>query len=212
MNARVLVVDDHRVVREGLKAGLQDEDLHVVGDVATGAAAISAATRLRPDVVILDARLPDIPGPLVCASILERVPTAAVAFLSAYVDAELVAAAIDAGASAYLLKDAEELELADTVRRLARGERFLDARAGAVLLARRRGDEPRLTRSEISILRLAAEGCTNREIGAQLYLSPHTVKEYLSNAMRKLDVDSRVAAAVEADRRGLLGLPAPTQA
>jgi DNA-binding NarL/FixJ family response regulator len=140
--------------------------------------------------------------------VLEAAPAAAVAFLSAYVDPELVAAAADAGASAYLLKDAEELDLADAVRRLARGERLVDPRAAAAALGARR-PAPRLSDQELRVLELAAQGCTNREIGTRLYLSRHTVKEYLSNAMRKLEVDSRVEAVVEAGRRGLIEPPVP---
>lgn len=207
MSVRVLLVDDHRVVREGLRRCLDGPDVTVVGEAATGAAAIAAAARLRPDVVVLDARLPDISGPLVCAALTKRAPGPAVAFLSAYVEPQLVAQAAEAGASAYLLKDAEELDLADAVRRIARGERLVDPRAAAAALGAH-GPEPRLSNQELRVLRLAAEGLTNREIGARLYLSRHTVKEYLSNAMRKLEVASRVEAVVEAGRRGLLEAPA----
>jgi two-component system, NarL family, response regulator DevR len=207
MSIRVLLVDDHRVVREGLRRCLDAPDLDVVGEAATGAAAVAAAARLRPDVVVLDAKLPDMPGPVVCAAIAERLPTAVIAVLSAYLEPQLVAAAVDAGASAYLLKDAEELDLARAVRQVAAGERLVDPRAAAAALGTR-GSGPALSNQELRVLALAAQGCTNREIGTRLFLSRHTVKEYLSNAMRKLEVDSRVEAVVEASRRGLLEAPA----
>jgi DNA-binding NarL/FixJ family response regulator len=207
VTVHVLLVDDHRVVREGLRRCLDAPDLAVVGEAATGAAAIAAAAELEPDVVVLDARLPDLPGARVCSALLEARPSVAVAFLSAYLDPQLVAAAADAGASAYLLKDVEELDLADAVRRVAAGERLFDPRAAAAAIGAR-GPTPRLSDQELRVLELAAQGCTNREIGARLYLSRHTVKEYLSNAMRKLEVDNRVEAVVEASRRGLIETPA----
>jgi DNA-binding NarL/FixJ family response regulator len=203
MSIRVLVVDDHPVVRAGLRRFLEAADLDVAGEAGTGAAAVSQAVQLRPDVVVLDATLPDIPAPLVCGQIVERVPTAVVAVLASSIDPDLVAAAADAGAAAYLVKDLEEVELQDAVRRVAAGERLVDPRAGAAVFRARAATTP-LSSQELRVLRLAAQGFTNREIGTRLFLSRHTVKEYLSNAMRKLDVDSRIAAVLEANRRGLL--------
>jgi two-component system response regulator DevR len=120
--------------------------------------------------------------------------------LSSSIAPELVTAAAEAGAAAYLVKDLEGAELLDAVRRVAAGERLVDPRAGAAVFQSRAS----LSGQELRVLALAAEGFTNREIGSRLFLSRHTVKEYLSNAMRKLGVDSRVAAVVEANRRGLL--------
>jgi DNA-binding NarL/FixJ family response regulator len=120
--------------------------------------------------------------------------------LSTSVAPELVAAAAEAGAAAYLVKDLERPHLLDAVRRAAAGERVVDPRAGAAIFRA----PAALSNQELRVLALAAEGCTNREIAGRLFLSRHTVKEYLSNAMRKLGVDSRVSAVVEASRRGLL--------
>jgi DNA-binding NarL/FixJ family response regulator len=203
MTIRVLVVDDYPVVRAGVRQSLQASDIAVVGEVGTGAAAVSAAAKLRPDVVVLDATLPDMPTPLVCEQILERVPASAVAVLSSSVEPDLVAACADAGAAAFLVEDLEEVDLLDAVRRVAAGENVVDPRAGAAAF-RARTSRTLLTSQELRVLALAAQGHTNREIGDRLFLSPHTAKEYLSNAMRKLGVDSRVAAVVEANRRGLL--------
>jgi DNA-binding NarL/FixJ family response regulator len=183
VTVRVLVADDYPVVRAGLRQFLDAPDVTVVGEASTGAEAVSAAAGLRPDVVVLDAAFAD-----ACRQI-----PAAVVVLSTSVAPALVAAAAEAGAAAYLGKDLEGPDLLTAVRRVAAGERLVDPRAGASLSSQ-----------ELKVLTLAAEGFTNREIGSRLYLSRHTVKEYLSNAMRKLGVDSRVSAVVEASRRGLL--------
>jgi DNA-binding NarL/FixJ family response regulator len=203
MAIRVLVVDGYPVVRAGIRQALRARDVVVVGEAGTGAAAVSEAAQLRPDVVVLDATLPDTSGPPVCEQIMARLPTAAVVFLSSSVEPELVTASADAGACAYLLKDLEPSHLLDAVRRVAAGERLVDPRAGAAAF-RARASNTLLSSQELRVLRLAARGFTNREIGSRLFLSRHTVKEYLSNAMRKLGVDSRVEAVVEANKRGLL--------
>jgi two-component system, NarL family, response regulator DevR len=183
VTVRVLVADGYPVVRAGLRQFLDAPDVAVVGEAATEAEAVSAAARLRPDVVVLDAALAD-----AC----RKIPTAVVVLSTSGAPA-LVAAAAEAGAAAYLVKDLEGPDLLAAVRRVAAGERLVDPHAGASLSSQ-----------EVKVLTLAAEGCTNREIGSRLHLSRHTVKEYLSNAMRKLGVDSRVSAVVEAGRRGLL--------
>jgi DNA-binding NarL/FixJ family response regulator len=190
MTVRVLVVDGYPVVRAGLRQFLRARDVAVVGEAATAAEAVSAASRLRPDVVVLDSALAE-----ACRQI-----EAAVVIVATSVAPDLVAAAGKAGAAAYLVKDLEGPELLAAVRRVAAGERLVDPRAGAAAL---QTGAP-LSSQELRVLTLAAEGFTNREIGSRLYLSRHTVKEYLSNAMRKLGVDSRVSAVVEASRRGLL--------
>jgi two-component system response regulator DevR len=190
MSVRVVVADGYPVVRAGIRQFLRTRDVTVVGEAATGAEAVSAAARLRPDVVVLDAALGD-----ACKQI-----QAAVVVLSTSIAPDLVAAAAEAGAAAYLVKDLKGAELLDAVRRVAAGETLVDPRAGAAVFQARTS----LSSQELRVLMLAAEGCTNREIGSRLFLSRHTVKEYLSNAMRKLGVDSRVAAVVEANRRGLL--------
>lgn len=183
VTVRVLVADGYPVVRAGLRQFLDAPEVAVVGEAATEAEAVSAAARLRPDVVVLDAALAD-----AC----RKIPTAVVVLSTSGAPA-LVAAAAEAGAAAYLVKDLEGPDLLAAVRRVAAGERLVDPHAGASL-----------SNQEVKVLTLAAEGCTNREIGSRLHLSRHTVKEYLSNAMRKLGVDSRVSAVVEAGRRGLL--------
>jgi DNA-binding NarL/FixJ family response regulator len=208
MSARVLVVENHRILREGLRATLEAADFTIVADVDSGAKAVEAAAQHRPDVVLLDLRLPDRTGAEVCAEILAQMPDTAVVVLSAYGDEALARSAIDSGARAYLPKDAEELDLPDALRRVLAGESVLDARAAAALVEPPRApDAPKLSDQELRVLRLAAEGLTNPEIGARLELSRHTVKEYLSNAMRKLEVTSRVEAVMKASGLGLIEGP-----
>jgi len=202
----VLLADRHPVVRAGLRSWLAPSDFDVVGEVSTAAEALEAAFRMRPDIVVLDALLADGAGAGVCAAISRRLPGTVTVVYAGDLDEESVLETAAAGARAYLLKDAPKPNLANVLRRVAAGERFVDPAVAEVLFrAQGAAARPRLTDQELSVVRLAAQGLTNREIGARLYLSRHTVKEYLSNAMRKLGVDSRVAAVVEAGRRGLLG-------
>ena len=206
---RVALVDDHRIVREGLRARLPTDEFEVVAEASTGASAIVAAERFQPDIVLLDLGLPDRPGSSVCAAIRKVAPEAKVIIISMHRDDQSVRAAIDAGASAYLLKDAEDLDLLGTVHRVLAGESVIDPRAAAALFrnlgAPPAPKVPRLTEQERKILQLAAAGLTNPQIGGRLYLSRHTVKEYLSHAMRKLGVKTRVEAVMEATRLGLIG-------
>jgi DNA-binding NarL/FixJ family response regulator len=205
-SVRALVVDDHPLVRDGLRARLSDErTFAVVGECGTGSDAIVEAERLRPDVVFLDLNLPDMAGTDVCAAIVERSPDVAVIVISAFADEDAVRAAFNAGARAFIVKDAEDLNLTNVVEQVLAGEIVIDPRAAASLLVTLKpgGTPPvKLSNQELRILQLAAEGFTNREIGLRLYLSPHTVKEYLSNAMRKLNSKSRIAAVMEARRQG----------
>jgi len=190
VTVRVLVADGYPVVRAGLRQFLDAPDVALVGEASTEADVVASAARLRPDVVVLDAALADACGKL----------TAAVVVLATSIAPDLVAAAAEAGVAAYLVKDLEGAGLLDAVRRVAGGERLVDPRAAAAVFQARTS----LSSQELRVLALAAKGFTNREIGSRLHLSRHTVKEYLSNAMRKLGVDSRVSAVVEASRRGLL--------
>jgi two-component system, NarL family, response regulator DevR len=208
MPLTVLVADRHPVVRDGLRSWLADGDFCVVAEVATAEEAVEAAVRLRPDVAVLDMWPGDDGTASACASIAERSPETATVVFAGELDEQSLLDVAEAGARGYLLKDATVADLPDVLRRIAAGERFVDPTAAAALFrAQRRNSRPRLTGQELNVVRLAAQGCTNRQIGERLYLSRHTVKEYLSHAMRKLEVDSRVEAVVEAERRGLLGPP-----
>jgi DNA-binding NarL/FixJ family response regulator len=207
-------VDDHRIVREWLRFHLTRSGYEVV-ESSSGRDAIARARAISPDAVVLDMGLPDIPGTEVCAVIRTEVRDAAIVVLTQDASEETIATVFEAGANGYLLKDADELDIPAAVARALRGESMIDPRAAAALArtftARRTAPPvPRLTAHELQILRLAAKGLTNGEIGRELHLSRHTVKEYLSNAMRKLGVKSRIEAVLEATRQGILP-PEPRQ-
>ena len=200
-----LVADRQPVVREGLRSWLRADDFDVVAEVDDAAEAVVEAERLRPEIAILGVSAAEHDVAAACIAIADRSPGTATVVLAEAVDDEEVLEAALAGARAYLLKETVDADLPDVLRRVAAGEQVVDAAAAAALFhARQQSARAPLTDQELRVVRLAAEGCSNREIGKRLYLSRHTVKEYLSNAMRKLGVGSRVEAAVEAGRRGLL--------
>jgi DNA-binding NarL/FixJ family response regulator len=211
MSTRVLVVEGHRLVRQGIRSELSDVDGLVVTEASTGADAIAAVSEQRPDVVVLASELPDRSSLEVCAAIRDRHPAAAIIVLSEHSDEASVRAALDAGARAYLLPDADDLDLPRAILRTLAGESVIDPRAAGALLGPRGGaSQPKLTGQELRVLRLVAEGLTNPEIGASLYLSRHTVKEYVSHAMRKLDATNRIEAARKATALGLIeGVASP---
>jgi len=205
-----LVADRQPVVREGLRSWLRADDFEVVAEVASAAEAVIEAERLRPEVLILGVSASERTVAAACVAITDRSPGTATVVLADELDDDDVLDAALAGARGYLLKETVDANLPNVLRRIAAGEQVVDSAAAAALFrAPQQSVRPALTDQELKVVRLAAEGCTNREIGKRLYLSRHTVKEYLSNAMRKLEVGSRVEAAVEAGRRGLLEAPIP---
>jgi len=214
--ARVLLVDSHPVVRVGLRALLPRDEFTIIAEARDGAEAVEAAERHQPEVVLIETALPDRLGSAVCAAILERAPEAAVVVLSASCDEESFRGAVEAGARAYVLKDAESLDLADVIRRVLEGESVFDQRVASARApsgnASTSTGVPKLGEREVTVLRLAAEGLTNSAIGERLYLSRHTVKKYLGHAMRKLEATNRVEAVLRASRLGLLEKPSEAEA
>jgi DNA-binding NarL/FixJ family response regulator len=201
---RLLIVDDHEVVRQGLVALLgRRPDLHVVGEAGTVAEAVAAALRLRPDLVVMDVRLPDGSGIEACRDIRAELPETRVVMLTSYPDEDAVLSAIVAGASGYLLKQVRARDLVAALETVARGESLLDpAVTGRVLERVRRiatGDQPdelaALTGQERKVLALLAEGKTNKEIAAEVFLSDKTVKNYVSSILAKLNLERRAQAA-----------------
>jgi two-component system, NarL family, response regulator DevR len=202
---RVLVVENHRLLRQGIRSELSGHQGFLVTEASTGLDAIAAASEQRPDVVVLGFELPDRSGSEVCAAILDRHPSAAVVVLSEHDDAASVRAALDAGARAYLLRDGDDLDLRHAIEKALAGESVIDPRAAAALLSARGGaQQATLSSQELKVLRLVAEGLTNPEIGTRLFLSRHTVKEYLSHVMRKLEVGNRIEAVRRATELGLI--------
>ena len=199
----VYLVDDHEVVRAGLEALLSSaEDLEVIGSAGSVGMALSELADLKPDVLVLDVRLPDGSGIEICREVRSRDPDVAAVMLTSFADDEAVYGAIMAGASGYLLKETRGTDLIDAVRRVAAGDSLLDpAVTGRVLARLREGDreDPRLASlsgQERRILELVAEGLTNRAIGDELSLAEKTVKNYMSSILRKLDMERRTEAAV----------------
>jgi two-component system response regulator DevR len=208
---RVLIVDDHELVRAGLRALLDGEaDVEVVADAATGSQALAYAQRLRPHVVLLDARLPDMSGPDVCRALYAAVPNVVVAMLTTFTDDELVRQSVRAGAVGYLLKEIPRLDLATSIRALAAGESVVDRRVlpQVLAVARQAGQaaerEESLSERQRDILRLVADGLSNREIAEHVHLSELTVKSYIEDLLKQLGARNRVHAAVLATRRGWL--------
>ena len=208
MTIRVFLLDDHEVVRMGLRELLQsDGDIEVVGDEGTARAAVARIPALKPDVAILDARLPDGSGIEVCREIRSSMPSVRVIILTSYDDDEALFAAIMAGAAGYVLKQVSGSDLLGAVRHVADGGSLLDPQVTERVLQRLRDPEPsepealrRLTPQERRILELVAEGLTNRQIGERLFLAEKTVKNYMSVVLAKLGLESRTQAAVLATR------------
>ena len=206
---RLLIVDDHEMVRVGLRAMLaSDSEIDLVADAASGARAVSLARELRPDVVLLDARLPDLGGAEVCRRLCAEVPGIAVVMLTTFSDDDLVRRCIRAGARGYLLKDIERLDLGRSIRALMRGEAVIDPKIATILLAAARqgmeseeGEQP-LNDRQRDVLRLVAEGLSNREIAERAHLSEHTVKGYVEEILERLGARNRVHAAILATKRG----------
>nr|WP_239028849.1 response regulator transcription factor [Pseudonocardia acidicola] len=208
------MVDDHELVRRGIAQVLETEDdIEVVGEAGTAAQALARIPALRPDVAILDVRLPDGEGVSVCRDVRSSVqPPPACLMLTSYSDDEALFGAIMAGAAGYLLKEVAGIDLVDAVRTIAAGGSLLDPNATAVVLERlRKGDDPpdprydALSPQEQRILNLIADGLTNRQIGAEMYLAEKTVKNYVSSLLHKLGFARRTEAAVYAAERRRAG-------
>ncbi|HLN61380.1 MAG TPA: response regulator transcription factor [Symbiobacteriaceae bacterium] len=208
----VLVVDDHSVVRMGLISLLsRAPGFTIAGEAAGVAEAVEKASTLSPDVVLMDVRLPDGSGIECCRIIRENRPQTRVLMLTSYDDRDAAVAAVIAGASGYLLKQAEPEELLRAINLVAGGASLLDPGiAGGVLEFLRQGrtgltGETDLTERERSILQLIGEGMTNREIAGRLYLSEKTVRNYVSMILQKLGLTNRTQAAAYVSRQRLLG-------
>ncbi|NGO41754.1 response regulator [Streptomyces ureilyticus] len=203
---RVFLLDDHEVVRRGVHDLLDDEpDISVVGEAANVAQALVRVPALRPQVAVLDVRLPDGDGVTVCRELRSQMPELACLMLTSFDDEEALLDSIMAGASGYVLKQIQGSDLVSAVRTVARGQSLLDPSATAKLMARlRQGQEPEpepdalpgLTDREREILALIGEGLTNRQIGQRLYLAEKTVKNHISRLLAKLGVERRIQAAV----------------
>ncbi|MDG4832956.1 response regulator transcription factor [Solwaraspora sp. WMMD1047] len=205
----VLIVDDHPVVRDGLRGMFSaDPRFEVLGEAGDGAEAIAVADRLRPDVILMDLRMPRIDGVTAIRELADRGVPARVLVLTTYDSDRDVLPAIEAGATGYLLKDAPREELFRAVEAAARGQAVLSPAVATRLMGQMRqpASEP-LSQRELEVLTLIAQGSTNREAARQLFISEATVKTHLLHAYAKLGVNDRAAAVAAAFHRGYLTPP-----
>ena len=202
---QILVVDDHFMVRMGLAASLNVEpDIEVIAEVGTGAAAVEAYRKHRPQLVLMDVRLPEMSGIEATARILKEFVDASILMLSTHSGEEEIYRALQAGARGYIVKSAVREELLRAIREVAAGRRYLDPSV-APLLAERVSQRS-LTSRELEVLRLVAKGLGNKEIGAALNIAEITVKLHVSHVLEKLNAKDRTQAATAALKRGIISL------
>jgi two-component system response regulator DevR len=206
MTIRVFLLDDHEIVRRGLRELFEShDDLEVVGEAASAEEAMTRVPPTRPDVAVLDVRLPGTSGIEVCRDLRAAMPDLRCLMLTSFADDDALFSAILAGASGYLLKQIRGPELVTAVRRVAEGQSLIDPALTAGVMERLRGKHEdarisKLSAQERRILDLIAEGKTNRQIGAEMYLAEKTVKNYVSNLLAKMGFSRRTEAAVYATR------------
>lgn len=200
---RVLLAEDHAVVREGTRQIVEaDSAIEVVGEAADGAEVVALALRLRPDVVLLDVHMPVINGIEATRRIIANAPDARILILSAYDDEDYVSAALEAGASGYLLKSAHGYEVVAAIHAVAQGQVVMDARVARRALGRRDGpaaEEP--TPRELDVLRLAARGLRTKDIAAELGTSPRTIEAHFTSIFNRFGVTTRTEAVMHAAAR-----------
>jgi DNA-binding NarL/FixJ family response regulator len=215
---RILIADDHSVVRAGLRALLEQRDnFRVVAEASTGEEAITRAQEYRPDVAVLDIRMPGLSGIEACRRIVESVQGCRVVMLTSYAEDELLLAAIDAGASGYVLKRIGSEELIHAVERVSMGEGMLDPSMTATVFERVREANKAedasafsdLTQQELAVLSLVAEGLTNRQIAVKLFLGEGTVRNYVSSVLSKINVSNRAEAAIYAVKHNIAKVVPP---
>jgi two-component system response regulator DevR len=217
---RILIADDHSVVRAGLRALLERVgNFLVVAEASTGEDAVAKAQEWRPDVAVLDIRMPGVSGIEACRQIVEKVEGCKVIMLTSYAEDELLFAAIRAGASGYVLKRIGDNDLVQAVERISRGESLLDPAMTATVFAEmRKISESQhaaafadLTSQELAVLALLAHGLTNRQIAVKLFLGEGTVRNYVSSILGKLNVSNRAEAAAYATKHNISELLPPNE-
>jgi DNA-binding NarL/FixJ family response regulator len=204
---KVFLLDDHEIVRRGVRDMLEAEgDITVIGEAGTAASALARIPAVRPDVAVLDVRLPDGDGVTVCREIRSQLPEVACLMLTSFADDDALMDAVMAGAAGYVLKQIRGTDLVGAVRTVATGQSMLDPRAASQLMARLRDQSSKkdplagLTPQERRILELIGEGLTNRQIGEKMFLAEKTVKNYISALFAKLGMERRTQAAAYAAR------------
>ena len=213
---RLLLADDHRMLRESLRRAMEEHGFDVVGEAADGEEAVQLAERLRPDVVLMDVTMPVLDGVAATRRVRDQVPGTQVVMLTMHADREVLVDAIRAGAAGYLVKDCSTEEVVDTVRKAASGETALSPELAASMLGEVRdlasqeasgaGTEPIISKREEEVLQLIADGLSTTEVAANLYISVKTVKNHLASIYQKLDTRDRTQAVLQAVRMGIVRL------
>ena len=214
MPIRLMLADDHRMLREGLRRSMEDEGFDVVGEAGDGDEAVSLAGQVQPDVVLMDVTMPDVDGVEATRRIRSQWPRIRVVMLTMHADKDVIASAIRAGASGYLVKDCSTDEIADAVRQAVDENATLSPDLAASMLDEvRRLDPPAVpeaervvTKREEEVLQLIADGCSTGEVAEQLYISQKTVKNHLASIYQKLDARDRTQAVLQAVRMGIVRL------
>lgn len=214
MAIRLMLADDHQMLREGLRRSMVDQGFDVVGEASDGMEAVDAAFRLRPDVILMDVTMPEMDGVEATRRIRQSLAETRVVMLTMHADQDVLANAIRAGASGYLVKDCSTEEIADAVRMAATGDTPISPQLAASMLdevrrldQRHAADEDRIvTRREEEVLQLIADGCSTPEVAERLFISQKTVKNHLASIYQKLDARDRTQAVLQAVRMGIVRL------
>jgi DNA-binding NarL/FixJ family response regulator len=210
---RLMLADDHRMLREGLHRSMADQGFDVVGEARDGEEAVRLAEDLQPDVILMDVTMPEMDGVEATRQIKQDMPEVRIVMLTMHADQEVLASAIRAGASGYLVKDCSTEEIASAVRMAASGETALSPQLAASMLDEvRKLDQPGaeedriITKREEEVLQLIADGCSTPEVAERLYISQKTVKNHLASIYQKLDARDRTQAVLQAVRMGIVHL------
>jgi DNA-binding NarL/FixJ family response regulator len=214
MSIRLMLADDHRMLREGLQRSMTDAGFDVVAQAADGVEAVRLATETVPDVILMDVTMPNCDGVEACRQIKATGSSARVVMLTMHADQDVLTNAIRAGAIGYLTKDSSTREIADAVRMAAEGDTVLSPQLARSMLAEvRRSEEPAapaedhaVSRREEEVLQLIADGCSTGEVAERLYISQKTVKNHLASIYQKLDARDRTQAVLRAVRMGIVSL------
>lgn len=213
MTIRLMLADDHRMLREGLSRSMSEHGFDVVGEARDGAEAVNMAQRLTPDVILMDVSMPEMDGVEACRQVRAAVPETKVVMLTMHADQEVLANAIRAGACGYLVKDCSTEEIAGAVRTVFSGEVALSHQLVASMLDEVRKlatvpprEDRVVTKREEEVLQLIADGCSTSEVADQMYISQKTVKNHLASIYQKLDARDRTQAILRAVRMGIVSL------